>query len=174
MAPRFLGALMIVALAPTLSACWYSKGPVIFQAGSVQPIEAGPYRFHPQGEDPVDVELQMIPGGGYVYHSDDEVMSLFVHEAMNEWYAVQFAGEGSFLLFAVAHVSERRVDFYDPPCDEELGAIEGIELDGSDCLITSRDGLLEATRIVAGRIDQGVEVELNSWAEPNWPQYEPE
>ncbi|MEE1877888.1 hypothetical protein [Altererythrobacter litoralis] len=174
MVSRFLGALMVSGLIPSLSACWSSDEPLIFQAGSVQPVEAGAYRFHAHGEDPVDVELQVIPGGGYVYHSDDEVMSLFVHEAAKGWYAVQFAGEGSSLLFAVAHVSERRVDFYDPPCDEELGAIEGIEQDGNDCLITSSDGLMDATRIIAGRIDRGAEVELNSWAEPAWPQYKPD
>lgn len=163
-----LRALAILGLASALGGCWFSREPLIFQEGAAQPLQSGYYLHHPQGEEPQEVELQEIPGGGYVYHSDDEVMSIFAHQVAGNWYAVQFSGSGGNTLYAVARVAGSRAEFYDPPCDDELGTLDGVEKDDNDCVFLNRNGLFAAARLVATRVDHGEQVEMNSWAEAAW------
>lgn len=176
---RYVKAVFALVLgAPALGGCWYSDEPLIVSATSVNPIEAGDYQLHSgDADDPQSVTLISIPGGGYIYSAGGEVLALMIRKIQADWYAMQFTGEGRHSLLAIGHVvsfqedtngskiNKKRVDYYDPPCDEALGALEGVTTDGDDCKFSNLEGLVAAGRLLATRLERGEHIERTMWSE---------
>jgi len=172
------GAIALSLATPILGGCWYSNEPLIVSATSANPVEAGDYWFHPSGEsEPSQVTLMPIPGGGYIYAAEDEVLALMLHEIEDDWYALQLTGESGPAVLSVGHVvnyqddrngvkiNKRRVDYYDPPCDEALVALEGVISDSEDCEFSSLESLVAAGKLLAARLGSGEHFERSSWSE---------
>jgi len=156
----------------SLGGCWYSNGLLIAQADSAQPVESGEYWHRPEVGEASSVTIEQIPGGGYLYREDGRVSSLFVVQVSENWYALQLSGDGKKALYSAAHLGADRIDFYDPDCDDELGALEYVSRENSDCHFTGIEGLRAATELIASRVADGTISEPSTWARLEKPAEE--
>jgi len=146
-----------------LGGCWYSDELLISQAESAQPVESGKYWYPSDHEAHTYVTIEKIPGGGYLYHEDDRISSLFVVEVSDSWYGLQLSSDGDGAQYSAGRINGDRLEFYYPDCDEELGALEYVARENSDCHITGIEGLIAATQLVAARVADGTITEPASW-----------
>lgn len=165
------GALLPISL--TLSACWEASTPLLEVSQSVAPLSSGEYLYYSdmEGDDADIVTLLKIPGGGYIYHNqdDDNALPLLAHEFDEGWYLLQ-VGPIEGTLLAIARNTPARTEVFDPECDEEIGALLGVErrksrYSGYDCQFETLDAAVAAGRLIRARVESGTDVELNGWFE---------
>ncbi len=168
----FIRSGILVASLLGLSACWESGPSLILPANSVNPLPMGTYNYYTGSfDDPSPVKLITFPGGGYIYIDEDgDAMPLLVHRIDDDWHILQ-VGNDSGNLYAIARRVGKRIEIYDPDCDEHVDNIPGLSRELGTCKFATLDALVEATRLAMKRIETGEESQPGSWFEPD--DYEP-
>jgi hypothetical protein len=138
---------------------------LITAATSVQPIPAGRY-IYGTNDERGPIQLQKFPGGGYIYQGEEEVMPLLVYPVSDNWYVLQFGEEGlEPLLYGVGRLEEDRLTIYDPVCDDEIAAVEGVTMSNADCRFLTLNGLVAASSIIADRVEAGDQTDWHGWTD---------
>jgi hypothetical protein len=146
-------------LATLAGACWETDKPLILAEDSVHPVPTGRYDYH-RDDEVVTAEIVRFPGGGYVATIDDIPGAALALQVNPEWFVVQAGDAETGNLYGLAHLTETRVDFYDPPCEDDLEAIPGVNVSLTDCSFDTVDALLSAAR---HQIDKGEPGDPASW-----------
>lgn len=148
------------ALTLALGACWQSDKPLILASDSVQPVMTGKYEYHEDDGKVVSAELALFPGGGYVATINDNPDAVLALPVNAEWYVVQAGDAEHRSLYGLAHMTQSRVDFFDPPCGDEMESIRGVKVSSGDCEFDNVDALLTAAR---QQVERGKTGEAGSW-----------
>jgi hypothetical protein len=156
--------MLISTAALLLSGCWASaSGILIPREERAQPVKSGVYRYHSDG-DVQDIILTKLPGGGYSWEDpvEDGVILVFASQIRPEWYALQMIGTDSEdNLLGIARAQANSFEIFDPDCNEEIAAIDGVERARSDCVFSTHEALVFAAELAV----KNQSLEMTGWLE---------
>lgn len=170
---RTAGRLALAAvLLVLLSGCWFSHEPLIGAENASDFPYTGTYADPESGAS--KVVIAPGPDRSYELRGPDAVIQVHFLDLGEDWYIYQMMDAGDegepdpaesrptesgepdqLILYNMMKYSDGSLLMYEPDCDEDTAAIDGIEDDGHGCRIASLAALKEAGRRFIRAVEAG-------------------